>query len=463
MSAQPESGRAQVAARNDGDSPLRICILSYRGNPHSGGQGVYVANLSAALTDLGHQVTVLSGPPYPVLDKRVRLETIAGLNLFDGRDRLSAFKMAWLLSPLALWEWLSALSGGFPEPRSYGVRALAWLRDKGADYDVVHDNQSLCSSLLKIQRLLPLVTTVHHPITRDLDMQLSHAKNFWHRLLIRRWHDFLPMQKRVTPRLKHLLTPSQSARQDIVDDFGADPERISVVPLGVDQDIFQPMARADKDTGDTADKDTAAQGGKAPVLRIVTTTSADVPLKGLHVLLQALAIIKDSGDKEIDEHVRDGTLELSVVGRPKSDGRTIGQLQALDLGGQVRFVTVQGPQDIAALYASAAVAVVPSLYEGFGLPAVEAMACGVALLVSDGGSLPEVVGEAGIVVPAGDAEALAKQLLRLLKDAKLRKKLAAAGLERAQKRYSWQRTAERTVDLYRRAIQDFQDGGDANP
>ena len=455
MSAQPKSGRAQVAARNDGDRPLRICILSYRGNPHSGGQGVYVANLSAALTDLGHQVTVLSGPPYPVLDKRVRLETIAGLNLFDGRDRLSAFKMTWLLSPLALWEWLSALSGGFPEPRSYGVRALAWLRDKGADYDVVHDNQSLCPSLLKIQRLLPLVTTVHHPITRDLSMQLSHAKNFGHRLLIRRWHSFLPMQKRVTPRLKHLLTPSQSARQDIVDDFGADPERISVVPLGVNQDIFQPLARGDQDTD--------AQDGTAPVMRIVTTTSADVPLKGLHVLLQALAIIKDSGDKEIDKHVRDGTLELSVVGRPKTDGRTLGQVQALDLGGQVRFITVQGPQDIADLYASAAVAVVPSLYEGFGLPAVEAMACGVALLVSDGGSLPEVAGEAGIVVPAGDAEALAEQLLRLLKDAKLRKKLAAAGLERAQKHYSWRRTAESTVDLYRHAIQDFQGGGDANP
>lgn len=408
------------------ERPLRICLLTYRGNPRSGGQGIYTARLSAALCAEGHSVTVVSGPPWPQLVEGVRLVKIPGLDLFDGRDKLTALRPSWLVSPLAMTEWLSALCGGFPEPWSFGHRALAWLREHADEFDVVHDNQSLCYGLLKMRQLLPLVVTVHHPITRDLQWQLRFARGFWHRLLIRRWHSFLTMQKRVAPQLQHVLAPSQSARRDIAEDFRLDLQRISVAVQGVDHSVFQPIA-----------------GIRREPFHIMTTTSADVPLKGLDTLLKAVALVR----AELPE------VRLTVVGSPRKGGHTERMVQVLDIGDIVEFAGgLEDARDIARLYARASAAAVPSLYEGFGLPAAEAMSCGVPLVVSDGGSLPEVVAGAGLVVPAGNERAMAKRLVELLQDKKLRDRLARAGMERAQSTFRWEQTAEQTVQLYRQAI-----------
>ena len=410
--------------------PIRVCLLSYRGNPRSGGQGVYVARLSAALADLGHQVTVLSGPPYPELDSRVQLEKIPGLNLFDGRDKLSAFRRSWLLSPLALCEWLSALAGGFPEPWSFGKRALAWLNNRVGDFDVVHDNQSLCSALLSIQRRVPLVVTLHHPITRDREVQLRFARDWKHRLFIRRWYSFLPMQKRVAPRLRRLIAPSASSRSDMASDFAIDPARVAVVPQGVDLRVFRPL-----------------EGISRKPLQLMTTTSADVPLKGLDTLLMALKLLREKVEG----------VELIVVGRPRKGGHTERTVQSLGIGRAVRFVAVDGAEQIAELYATASVAVLPSLYEGFGIPAIEAMACAVPLVVTDGGALPEVVGEAGLTVPKENPQAMADAIERLLKDEKLRSRLGRAGQKRSET-FSWQRAAADTAEQYRLAIAEFDRG-----
>lgn len=417
-------------ARSEG-AVLRICLLSYRGNPRSGGQGIYVARLSAALADLGHEVTVLSGPPYPELDARVRLEIIPGLDLFDGRNKLTAFRLSWLRSPLALYEWLSALTGGFPEPYSYGQRAYLWLQQHRAQFDVVHDNQSLCFALLKIQDQMPLVTTIHHPITRDLEFQLRFARGFCHRLLIRRWHSFLRMQMQVAPHLQHLISPSENTCRDLATAFGVHGERVAVVPLGVDEQVFRPHKEVERQP-----------------LRVMVTTSADVPLKGLDTLLAATSLLLP----------RLPDLELVIIGRPRPGGHTLRRVQELGLKECVRFVAIErGAEQIAELYASATLAVVPSLYEGFGLPAVEAMCCGVPLVVTDGGALPEVVGDAGLVVPVEDPEAMATKMEQVLSDMDLQQKLGQAGRARAAARYRWEHTARATEQQYRVARVAWQE------
>ena len=110
--------------------PLRIALLGYRSNPYSGGQGVYIKYLSRALTALGHEVDVISGEPYPELDANVRLIKLPGLNLFEAPNHVTALRLRHLRSATDFFEWLSMLSGGFPEPYTFGRRVERWLRGR---------------------------------------------------------------------------------------------------------------------------------------------------------------------------------------------------------------------------------------------------------------------------------------------------------------------------------------------
>ena len=157
---------------------MRIGLLSYRSNPFSGGQGIYIKHLSKALSKLGHDVCVLSGPPYPELDESIGLIKIPSLNLFEIDNRLQAFKLKYLFSPVDLYEWLSVMTGGFPEPYTYGKRVLKYLQSLNDDFDILLDNQSLSDSLLEIQKLYPLAVTIHHPITKDHRLEMENA-NSW--------------------------------------------------------------------------------------------------------------------------------------------------------------------------------------------------------------------------------------------------------------------------------------------
>jgi len=154
--------------------PLRICLLGYRSHPHVGGQGIYLHYLSRALVDLGHEVNVISGPPYPELDARVGLIKLPSLDLYAHPHPHRALRWHHLKSFTDTYEWWSKLSGSFAEPYTFGRRLVKYFRRHGCRYDVIHDNQSLCFGLLQLQRQgLPLVTTVHHPITRDRDLALA--------------------------------------------------------------------------------------------------------------------------------------------------------------------------------------------------------------------------------------------------------------------------------------------------
>jgi glycosyltransferase involved in cell wall biosynthesis len=413
-----DSGRVQ--------KPLRIALLGYRSQPHAGGQGVYLRYLSKALADAGHSVDVISGPPYPHLDSRVRLIELPSLDLFE--NGLLSLRPRHLTSLTNIIEWTSKLTGGFAEPYTFGRRVVKYLREHGDDYDLVHDNQSLSYGMLQIQDMgLPLVTTLHHPITSDLRIALAAARNPWERLLIRRWHAFLRMQTRVVRKLRNVVTVSDRSRQDIARDFGLQPAGISLVYNGIDTEVFRPLESLERNP-----------------LRLMATCSADAPLKGLRYLLKAHARLL----REFPG------LELLLVGKPRPGGQTEKLIRRLGIADHIRFVSNISTEQMVRYYAQASVAVVPSIYEGFGLPAGEAMACGVPVVSTDGGALPEVVGDAGVIVPAKDAEALAEAIADLLRNPQRRETLSRQGRRRIEELFCWQVCARQMTDYYRQVIAD---------
>lgn len=404
--------------------PLRIALLGYRSQPFGGGQGVYLKYLSKALVEAGHSVDVISGPPYPHLDSRVRLIELPSLDLFE--NGLGSMRPRHLRSLTNIIEWTSKLTGGFAEPYTFGRRAVKYLRKHGHQYDLIHDNQSLSYGMLQLQEMgLPLVTTVHHPVTSDLRIALAAARRWHERLLIKRWHAFLGMQKKVVKQLRNVVTVSDCSRQDIARDFGLQPAGISLVYNGIDTTEFRPMPDV----------------MRRPK-RLMATASADAPLKGLRYLLRAYAQLLS----------RHPDLELLLVSKPQPGGKTEQLVASLGIGDKVQFVNGISTEDMVRYYAEATIAVVPSVYEGFGLPAGEAMACGVPVVSTDGGALPEVVGEAGVIVPAKSAEALATAIDSLLADSEQRRLMSEAGRRRIEEKFSWEVCAREMTAYYHRVL-----------
>jgi len=402
--------------------PLRIALLSYRSKPHSGGQGVYVRHLSRELAVRGHHVEVFSGQPYPELDEGPVLREVPSLDLYRDEDPFRTPGRG------ELRDWADALEvammwgGAFPEPLTFSVRVLRALRARPGDFDIVHDNQGLGYGMLGLRRLgLPLVTSIHHPITVDKRLDLA-GRNWLGRLNKHRWYGFVRMQGRVARRAGPLITVSGSSRDDICRDFRVDREKVHIVPLGVDTRLFRPRPEQPRVPG-----------------RIVTVTSADSPLKGLPVLLRAVAKLAT----ERDAH-------LVVIGTPSDATRQ--QLRQLALGDRVTFASGLPDAEYARVLASAEVAVIPSMYEGFSLPAVEHMASGTPLIASKAGALPEVTGEAALLVPPGDSEELSAALRGLLDDPAARAQLATRGLDRVGMRFAWPAVAAATETLYRKVI-----------
>jgi glycosyltransferase involved in cell wall biosynthesis len=408
-----------------GDRPLRIALLAYRGKPHVGGQGVYIRHLAKALIDLGHHVEVLGGQPYPELDERVPLVELPSLDIYNDH---------YPMRMPGVWElkhWTDAvevgafIAGQFPEPLAFSLRAWEHLKGRLRDFDVVHDNQSLGYGLLAIQRHLPLLGTIHHPITVDRRLEMEHASSAYRRLTLRRWYSFTKMQTRVARRLNRIITVSENSFTDIVADHGVDPSKLHIVPVGVDIELFRPLPEVPQVPG-----------------RLITTASADVTMKGLKYLLEALAKVRTERD---DAH-------LVVIGKRKPGGASDKAIRDLGLEDVVEFVTGVPERRIIELYSEAQLAVVPSLYEGFSLPAIEAMSCGAPLVATTGGAIPEVVGTDGdtaLLVPPGDSEALAAKLRWALEQPDLRASVGARGRQRIIDRWSWRHTAEKTMDEYR--------------
>lgn len=404
---------------------MRIALLSYRSKPHCGGQGVYVRHLSRGLADLGHDVEVFSGPPYPeLLDPRVRLTAVPSLDLYREPDPFRVPHLREIRDHIDVLELLTMWTAGFPEPRTFSMRVARLLAARRGDFDVVHDNQCLGPGLLTIARAgLPVVATVHHPITRDREVDLA-AAPYWRKPLVRRWYGFTRMQRRVAGRITELLTVSSSSAADIAEDFAVPRDRLHVVPLGVDTELFTPAPRR-------------VAG------RIVAIASADVPLKGVSHLLHAVARLR-----------AERNLDVQLVSRLEPNGPTEKLIAELGISDIVHSSSGLSDSALADLMASAEVACIPSLYEGFSLPAVEAMSSGTPIVASRAGALPEVVGADGecarLVRPA-DVDELTRVLADLLDSPRERARLGAAGRRRAVDVFSWESVAAQTVSVYRRA------------
>ncbi|MFD8823415.1 glycosyltransferase family 4 protein [Streptomyces sp. NPDC059605] len=409
------------------DRPLRIALLTYKGNPFCGGQGVYVRHLARELARLGHVVEVIGAQPYPVLDEGVPLTELPSLDLYRQPDPFRTPKRDEYRDWIDLAEVATMWTGGFPEPLTFSLRARRHLAARRGEFDVIHDNQTLGYGLLA-DLGAPLVTTIHHPITVDRQLELDAADTRRRRASVRRWYGFTRMQKRVARRLPSVLTVSGSSRQEIVDHLGVRPDRIRVVHIGADTDLWSP------------DPSVAEIPG-----RIVTTSSADVPLKGLVHLVDALAKLRADNPRA----------HLVVVGKRAEDGPVAQAIERHGLQDAVEFVKGISDAELVDLVRGAQISCVPSLYEGFSLPAAEAMATGTPLVATTGGAIPEVAGPDGetcLAVPPADPGALADALGRLLADPELRARLGAAGRERVLSRFTWKQAAIGTAALYREAI-----------
>ena len=407
---------------------LRIALLSYRSKPHSGGQGVYVRALSRELTALGHAVEVFSGQPYPELDDGVPLTRVPSLDLYREPDPFRTPRPSEFRDRIDVLEFAAMCTAGFPEPLTFSLRAARLLLPRASEFDVVHDNQSLGYGLLRLVRAgVPTVATVHHPVAIDRQLDLAAAPTLRRRLTLTRWYGFTAMQARVAPRLDAVTTVSESSRRDIETHLGVPASGVEVVPVGIDPAVFTPPPAA-----------RPREAGS-----IVVTTSADVPLKGLVHLLEAVAKLRT-----------ERPVRLTVVGAARPGGPAESALDRLGLRDAVRFTGPLPEADLVGLLQTATVAAIPSLYEGFSLPAVEAMACGTPLVTTDAGALPEVVGtEAGLRVRAGDVDELTAALRLVLESPSLQEQLGRAGRRRVLASYTWRSTAQRTADWYARVLQ----------
>jgi glycosyltransferase involved in cell wall biosynthesis len=411
---------------------LRICLLSYRGNPRSGGQGVYVRLLSEALRDLGHRVDVWSGQPYPELVEGIGLYQLPSLDLWNEQGLLRFPTLRELRDPINRSEYLHTKLGAFREPLSFCERVARQFRKQqlAERYDIIHDNQSLGPALLQLRAALPVVATIHHPITVDLRIALQNSKSKSQRFGLKRWYSFLDSQLLVSRQLDRILTVSEASRQDLHREYGLAPERLRVVGNGINLDVFAPMRQIARKPDE-----------------LITTLSADSPLKGFRYLLEALAQLR----------AKHPNLRLKVIGQAGHDTGTRERVENLRLTDAVEFTGHVPAETIAQAYAEATLAVVPSLYEGFGFPAGEAMACEVPLVSTRGGALPEVVGEdgrCGLLVPPESADALADAIDTLLDQPERRLAMGKAGRARVLELFTWRRAAERTVAVYREAIAD---------
>jgi glycosyltransferase involved in cell wall biosynthesis len=428
--------------RSTGPEHLRVAILVYRGNPRSGGQGVYTRFLSRELVRLGHEVTVFSGQPWPSLDDGARLVQVPSLDLYREPDPFRIPGPGEIRSWADILEVATMLTGGFGEPRTFSLRVRRLLSGQRARFDILHDNQSFGTGLLGLLKDgWPVVGTCHHPVTVDRLVDIAHAESRFRELSLKRWYGFVSMQNAVARRLPRILTVSGSSRRDIVEQMGVAAEKVALVPIGADIELFRPLPGPRR---------------RVPG-RIMTTASADVPLKGLSFLLEALAKLRT---EQPDAH-------LVVIGEPRPASAAAQTMVRLGLEGAVSFRPGVSDQQLVELYNEASVAAVPSLYEGFSLPAVEAMACEVPVVASSGGALPEVVGpdgEAALLVPPGDPGALAGALGRVLSQdgpggPALGERLGRAGRRRVLERFTWERCATGAVEQYRTVLAEHNGPG----
>ena len=415
---------------------MRICLLTYRGNPYSGGQGIYVYYLSREFRRMGHEVEVIASAPLPEVSKGVILHQLRSSSIYHPG---SSFRknLPDVRNLVDLYELCASRLGIFAEPWAFSFRAYARLKElcKQRRFDIVHDNQGLGYGLLLMKRLrIPVIATIHHPLPIDRQADLEQANEFGQRLRIRRFYSFIRMQAFVARRLDRIITVSQSSAKDARRFFQVPADKIRVVYNGIDTEIYD----GNKEAGQGRDG-------------LIMVANTDDRKKGVLYLLQALQLLKNDGAKLtiVDDAARHSSYVEDVGPLPSYGSKLV---RELNLDGMVRFTGRLTREELAQHYAAARIAVVPSLYEGFGLPAAEAMACGTPVIATTGGALPEVVGDAGMLVPPANADALAAAIRQLLDDQQAQQRMSEAGKKRVREQFNWEQAARKTLEVYREVL-----------
>ena len=410
---------------------LNIAILSYRSAEFGGGQGVYVKDISKALQSAGHNVEVISGPPYPNLDNGIKLIKLPGLNLFETfsfKDRLKKINKKRSKSLSDYYEFISVLLGGFPEPKTFGYRANKFLSKN--NYDVIIDNQSISYGMLNIQKNNPFIEIIHHPITFDFKFELAASKKIKYKISRYRWYSFLRMQKKVAPKIKNIITPSHSSKEGIIKEFDCSKDAVTVINNGLDTDEFSPIESVTPDP-----------------FRLITTASADVPLKGLDYSLRALKLLKKEFPK----------IHLIVIGKIKEGGHTERLIRKLNISDSVFFKSNLSKNDIKELYASSSIAIVSSLYEGFGYPVIEAMSCEIPLIATNVSSIPELTSSFATLINSKDENAIEKNVKNILLNYKSYKERAIRGRNHIKQTFNWDKITSEYEKAIHKAIRSFHD------
>jgi len=408
---------------------LKICLLTYRGNPYSGGQGIYIYYLSRELRNLGHEVHVISGPPYPELTDGITLHRMESLMLYD-RHHSFAEILPKINSPLKLYELTASLLGTFSEPLTFSLRAYTSLKSQlmAEKFDIIHDNQCLGYGLLLMKNLnIPVLATIHHPVHIDRQIEISQQSNLWKKFLMRRWFSFLSMQNRVSRRLDRIITVSHKSAEDIQRFYGVSQQALRVVHNGIDVDYF-------KTNGGVAKEPDS----------LIMVSSGSGNFKGVPDLLNALRLLKN-----------EVKVKLTIIGANDTQNKVVKMVREQGLEDIVTFTGKIEKDELVRRYCAAQLAIVPSVYEGFGFPAAEAMACKLPVIATHAGALPEVVGEdgkAGILVPPGEPGLLASAIKHLLEDEALRRRMGEAGRQRIASTFSWNHAGRQTVDVYQEMV-----------
>lgn len=408
---------------------MKICLLSYRGNPYCGGQGIYIYYLARALRDLGHEIQVMSGPPHPVVAEGVKPHQLESLNLYESEDSLVR-NLSRVRNPIDFYEFMAVCAGTFPEPLTFSLRAYRKIREllPYHRFDIIHDNQCLGYGLLLMQRLkVPVVATIHHPIPIDRELELAQAGTLREKFKMRRWYSFCGMQSRVARRMDKVITVSESSAGAIEYSHKVPRDKIRVVYNGIDIDLFK------RNDGVTKEPNS-----------LILVNSGEQSTKGVPYLLKALHLLRDGIE-----------VRLTVVGSLTPGGQCMKLIKEYGLGDIVSFTGRVTMDELVEHYLASEICVVPSLYEGFGFPAAEAMSCQLPVITTSGGALPEVVGrdgDTGIMVPTADADALAAAVKSLLADEALRRKMGEAGRKRVESNFTWEQAAKETVEAYEEVL-----------
>lgn len=404
---------------------MRVCLLCYRGNPYCGGQGIYLRHLSRALASFGHEVTILVGPPYPEPTPWARMERIPNNRYWGRRIReVGNGNPVKILKPLDFLEFATSRLGYFPEPLAFSLRAYKKFRSlhQESPFDVVHDVETLgYGLLLALRHGVGVVSTVHHPLSLDMAAHLAKAGSWKERYYNVVFFPLI-MQGIVARRIHGLITASEAGRREIIRTFSVEPARVHLVYTGVDLETFSPDPKVVREP-----------------MKLLFVGNAQDPRKGIKVLLEAMRLLPPS--------VR---LDIVDQGEPEK-GYAPQLVRALGLGERVKFTGRLSLEELVSRYRRARVLILPSRFEGFGLPVVEALGCATPVVVTEAGSLPEVVGrdQGGLTVPPEDPGALARAIHKLLSDERLALEMGKLGRKRMEELFSWERTAQDTLKVYR--------------